>query len=59
MQLTFTPRQRHQAYRRLGPFYADTQQWFGHFEGVLRGPEGERVPVNNALGWLGETRARW
>lgn len=59
VSLTFTPRQRHQAYRRLGPFYADTQQWFGHYQGVLRGPRGERVPVNNALGWLGETHARW
>lgn len=59
VHLTFTPRQRHQAYRRLGPFFADTQQWFGYFTGTLRGPQGERVPVNNALGWLGETRARW
>jgi hypothetical protein len=59
VSLTFTPRQRHRAYRRIGPFYADTRQWFGHFEGVLRGPEGERVPVSNALGWLGETGARW
>lgn len=59
VDLTFTPRQRHQAYRRLGPFYADTQQWFGHYDGVLRGPDGERVPVKNACGWLGETRARW
>jgi hypothetical protein len=59
VSLTVTPRQRHQAYRRLGPFYADTRQWFGHYQGVLRGPQGERVPVNNALGWLGETHARW
>jgi hypothetical protein len=59
VELTFTPRQRHRAYRRLGPFYADTQQWFRHFTGVLRGPEGERVPVNQALGWVGETHARW
>lgn len=59
VNLTFTPRQRHKAYRRLGPFYADTRQWFGHFDGVLHGPQGERVPVQNALGWLGDTRARW
>jgi hypothetical protein len=59
VNLTFTPHQRHQALRRLGPFFADTQQWFGHYEGVLRGSEGERVPVHNALGWLGETVARW
>lgn len=59
VNLTFTPRQRHQANRRLGPFFANTQQWFGAYEGVLRGPQGEHVPVNNALGWLGETRARW
>lgn len=57
--LTFSPCQRHQSHRRFGPFYADTQQWFGHFDGVLRGPQGERVPVNGALGWLGATHARW
>ncbi|HEX5841831.1 MAG TPA: DUF2804 domain-containing protein [Pseudomonas sp.] len=57
--LSFKPCQRHQSRRRLGPFYADTTQWFGHFDGVLRGPQGERVPVNGALGWLGETHARW
>ncbi|HBX57362.1 MAG TPA: DUF2804 domain-containing protein [Pseudomonas sp.] len=57
--LTFTPRQYHQACPRLGPFHADTQQWFGHFDGVLRGPQGERVPVDAALGWLGATHARW
>ena len=31
----------------------------GHFTGVLRGPKGEWVPVDGALGWLGETHARW
>jgi hypothetical protein len=59
VELTFTPRQRHQAYRRLGPIFADTQQWFGHFDGLLRGPDGERVPVSKASGWLGSTLARW
>lgn len=59
LELTFTPRQRHHACPRLGPLYADTQQWFGHFNGVLRGPRGERVPVDAALGWLGATHARW
>jgi hypothetical protein len=59
VDLAFTPRQRHHACPRLGPLYADTQQWFGHFNGVLRGPHGERVPVDAALGWLGATRARW
>lgn len=59
VDLTFTPRQRHLARPRLGFFYADTRQWFGHFNGVLRGPDGERVPVDAALGWLGSTNARW
>ncbi len=59
VSLSFSPLQLHQVYHRLGPFYADTQQWFGHFNGELRTPQGERVPVRNALGWLGETRARW
>ncbi|AYC33590.1 DUF2804 domain-containing protein [Pseudomonas cavernae] len=57
--LTFTPRQLHQARPQLGPFYAGTSQWFGHFDGILRGPDGERVPVRKALGWLGSTNARW
>jgi hypothetical protein len=59
VELTFTPLQLHQACPRLGPFYADTRQWFGRFDGVLRSPDGERVPVTNALGWLGATHARW
>ncbi|MDA8483238.1 DUF2804 domain-containing protein [Pseudomonas resinovorans] len=59
VELTFTPRQLHQACPRLGLFYADTRQWFGRFDGVLRSPDGECVPVTNALGWLGSTRARW
>lgn len=57
--LTFTPRQLHRAHPKFGPFHADTRQWFGHYSGVLKGPEGERVPVDGALGWLGETHARW
>lgn len=59
VRLTFTPRQLHQANPRLGPLYADTRQWFGRFDGVLLSPTGERVPVDNALGWVGHTRARW
>jgi hypothetical protein len=59
VDLTFTAQQLHKAYPRLGPFYADTKQWFGHFDGMLRGPTGACVPVDRALGWLGKTQARW
>lgn len=59
VDLLFTPRQHHRACPKFGPFHADTQQWFGHYSGVLRGPKGERVPVDDALGWLGETHACW
>lgn len=59
VELRFTPRQLHQACPRLGPFYADTRQWFGRFDGDLRDPEGRTVPVNAAYGWLGATHARW
>jgi hypothetical protein len=57
--LIFSPQQQHQIRPQLGPFYTDTQQWFGRFDGTLRGPAGECVPVSGALGWLGETRTRW
>ena len=59
VELCFTPVQLHQANRKLGPFHADTRQWFGRYDGVLRGPEGEKVPVSGAYGWLGATHARW
>ncbi len=59
VELSFTPRQLHHACPRVGPIHADTRQWFGHFDGVLRSPDGERVPVSNAVGWLGATHARW
>lgn len=59
VELTFTPRQLHQAHPKFGPFYADTRQWFGCFDGTLRDPNGEKVPVIGAYGWLGATQARW
>lgn len=59
VSLRFTPRQLHRACPKFGPFHANTLQRFGLYDGVLRGPKGERVPVDGALGWLGETRARW
>ncbi|WP_454254904.1 DUF2804 domain-containing protein [Pseudomonas sp. Marseille-Q8238] len=59
VDLTFTPLQHHHARPQVGPFFADTRQWFGYFDGILRGPRGEKVPVARAYGWLGETRACW
>lgn len=59
VQLCFTPLQLHRAHPQCGPLFADTRQWFGRFDGLLHGPEGERVPVSAAYGWIGETRARW
>ena len=59
LQLTFEPRQLHHARPQLGPFYADTRQWFGRYAGTLRDPDGVRVPVHEAYGWLGETHTRW
>lgn len=59
VNLSFTPLQRHRAHRKLGPLFADTRQWFGHFNGELLNPQGKRVPVQAALGWLGATDARW
>ncbi|MGX5219774.1 DUF2804 domain-containing protein [Pseudomonas sp. S9] len=59
VNLRFTPRQLHQAAPHLGLLYADTRQWFGHFDGDLISPQGEHVPVKAALGWLGATDARW
>ncbi len=60
VDLTFTPRKLHRASPRLGPlFYAKTRQWFGRFDGTLRHDDGDCVPVDGALGWIGSTRARW
>lgn len=59
VDLRFTPRQLHRAQRQLGPLFADTRQWFGRYDGMLRGPDGEKVPVVSAYGWLGSTNARW
>jgi hypothetical protein len=59
VELCFSPRQQHRSCPRLGPFHADTRQWFGSFDGVLRNADGEKVPVSSAYGWLGETHARW
>ncbi|KAF1071259.1 MAG: hypothetical protein GAK45_00560 [Pseudomonas citronellolis] len=59
VDLRFIPRQQHRAHPRFGPFGADTRQWFGEYHGHLRSPQGERVPVDGAHGWIGSTRARW
>ncbi|WP_375737836.1 DUF2804 domain-containing protein [Pseudomonas boanensis] len=59
VELTFSPLHLHHARPRLGPIYADTRQWFGRYDGMLRSPVGERVPVTNVQGWLGATHARW
>ena len=59
VELTFTPRKLHRACPRLGPLFAETSQWFGRFDGALRSADGEQVPVNGALGWVGATHARW
>ncbi|TBU77427.1 DUF2804 domain-containing protein [Pseudomonas daroniae] len=59
IDLIFTPRQIHIAKPRLGLLYADTQQWFGQYDGLLRDAQGERVPVKAALGWMGATQTRW
>ena len=61
VDLTFTPRQAHVAKPRLGLglLYADTQEWFGQYHGLLRNALGERVPVQAAQGWIGATRTRW
>lgn len=59
VNLRFTPRKLHHAAPRLGPLYAQTSQWFGHYDGFLRTAAGEQVPVRQALGWIGATQARW
>ncbi|PZW69941.1 uncharacterized protein DUF2804 [Pseudomonas sp. URMO17WK12:I1] len=61
VDLTFTPRQAHVAKPRLGfgLAYADTFEWFGQYDGLLRNALGERVPVRAAQGWMGDTHTRW
>lgn len=61
VDLTFTPRQVHVAKPRLGLglLYADTYEWFGQYDGLLRDAYGERVPVKAANGWIGASQTRW
>ncbi len=59
VELLFRPEQLHQARPSVGLFYANTRQWFGRFKGTLRHDDGDCVPVDGALGWIGSTRARW
>lgn len=59
VELVFRPEQLHQARPSVGLFYANTRQWFGRFNGTLRHDDGDCVPVDGALGWIGSTRARW
>lgn len=59
VELRFTPLKLHRAAPRLGLLFAETSQWFGHYDGFLRTLDGQQVPVTRALGWIGETHARW
>lgn len=59
VELRFTPLKLHHAAPRLGLLYAETRQWFGHYDGFLRTAGGQQVPVKRALGWIGATHARW
>ncbi|MOA44222.1 hypothetical protein D3C78_1664610 [compost metagenome] len=59
VELLFIPRKLHRACPTLACLYSDTRQWFGRFDGFLRNAAGTRVPVAGALGWIGETNARW
>ncbi|WXL27548.1 DUF2804 domain-containing protein [Ectopseudomonas mendocina] len=59
VQLSFTPSQKHVTRRNFGLLYINNRQLFGRFSGTLRGDQNECVPVQHALGWLGEAEARW
>ncbi len=55
VELLFRPEQLHQARPSVGLFCANTRQWFGRFNGTLRHDDGDCVPVDGALGWIGST----
>ncbi|MFD8597259.1 DUF2804 domain-containing protein [Kitasatospora sp. NPDC059646] len=59
VDLTFTPFHDRRTRTEAGLLANRTDQCFGHYRGVIRTDDGEKVAVDRLLGWAEDVRMRW
>ncbi len=59
LDLTFTPFLDRTAITNLGIIYSEVHQMFGHYTGFAVADDGEKVQIQDLIGFAEEHRARW
>jgi len=59
LDVAFHPFHERSARTNLLVLATETHQCFGHYEGWVLGPDGDRTPVDGIVGWAEEARNRW
>jgi len=59
LDVAFHPFHERSARTNLLVLASETHQCFGHYEGWVLGPDGDRTPVDGIVGWAEEARNRW
>ena len=48
-----------EAVSNTGLVRSEVHQMFGHYDGILLGPDEEEILVDNLVGWAEDHSARW
>lgn len=59
LELEFTPIKERLARTNLGVIFSEVHQMFGHYHGTAVTDEGERVQIEDLIGFAEEHKARW
>ena len=59
LDLVFTPFKERLARTNLGVIFSEVHQMFGHYRGQAVADNGERLQIENLIGFAEEHRARW
>jgi hypothetical protein len=59
LNLVFTPFVERVATTDLKLIFSEVHQMFGHYNGWAISDEGQRIPIDNLIGFAEEHRARW
>jgi hypothetical protein len=59
LALTFTPFKERVAQTNLGIIFSEVHQMFGHYSGQVVSDEGQRINIQNLVGFAEEHQARW
>jgi len=59
LDLTFTPFMERVATSNLWVIRSEVHQMFGHYHGHIMTSDGEKIPVNDLVGWAEDHVALW